>query len=188
MCPSAFLSDYLSIILCFRAEVARREDLAKRSLYVKILYNNKEVSRTSSRALGSDFRVHFGQIFNLKIINCPQSINLQVQSGNGVDLLVWLYFWNSSSQFCPLYVSSSLKLFEETSLTVSLLAQVFLPVPEPSILTGHAPLEEFEYSSNQRVMFNHEGVGSGKHQVASTGSEILRDAVGIDKKSFGLQS
>ncbi|XP_075901549.1 coiled-coil and C2 domain-containing protein 2A isoform X3 [Nelusetta ayraudi] len=114
--------------LCPRAEVARRDDVARRSLYVKILYNDKEVSRTNSRALGSDFRVHFGQIFNLKIVNCPQSINLQ--------------------------------LFEETSLSYSLLAQVFLPVPEPSVLTGHAPLEEFEFSSNQRVMFDHEGVGS----------------------------
>lgn len=68
-------------------------------------------------------------------------------------------------QSSPLYVSSSLKLFEETSMSCTLLARVFLPVPEPSTLTGHAPLEEFEFSSNQRVMFDHEGVGSGKHQA-----------------------
>lgn len=63
----------------FRAEVARREDVSRRSLFVKILYNYKEVSRTDSRSLSTDFRVHFGQIFNLKVLNCPQSINLQVQ-------------------------------------------------------------------------------------------------------------
>ncbi|MEQ2178268.1 hypothetical protein GOODEAATRI_012263 [Goodea atripinnis] len=38
--------------------------------------------------------------------------------------------------------------------------QVFVPVPDPSVVTGSAPMEEFEFSSNQRVMFDHEGVGS----------------------------
>ncbi|XP_034566120.1 coiled-coil and C2 domain-containing protein 2A isoform X2 [Notolabrus celidotus] len=114
--------------LCPRAEIARREDVARRSLFTKILYNDKEVSRTDSRSLNSDFRVHFGQIFNLKIVNCPQSINLQV--------------------------------FEAVGSSSSLLTQVFIPVPEPSVLTGSAPVEEFEFSSNQRVMFDHEGVGS----------------------------
>uniref|UniRef100_A0A3B4VCZ5 Coiled-coil and C2 domain containing 2A n=1 Tax=Seriola dumerili TaxID=41447 RepID=A0A3B4VCZ5_SERDU len=114
--------------LCPRAEIARREDISRRSLFIKILYNDKEVSRTDSRSLNSDFRVHFGQIFNLKIVNCPQSINLQV--------------------------------FEEIGSSCSLLAEVFVPVPEPSVLTGNGPLEEFEFSSNQREMFDHEGVGS----------------------------
>ncbi|XP_073331790.1 coiled-coil and C2 domain-containing protein 2A [Pagrus major] len=114
--------------LCPRPETARREDVARRSLFIKILYNDKEVSRTDSRSLNSDFRVHFGQIFNLKIVNCPQSISLQV--------------------------------FEEIGSSCSLLAQVYIPVPEPSVLTGNGTLEEFEFSSNQRVMFDHDGVGS----------------------------
>uniref|UniRef100_A0A3Q4GB70 Coiled-coil and C2 domain containing 2A n=1 Tax=Neolamprologus brichardi TaxID=32507 RepID=A0A3Q4GB70_NEOBR len=113
------------VFFMFRAETARREDVARRSLFTKILYNDKEVSRTDSRSLNTDFRVHFGQIFNLKIVNCPQSISLQ-----------------------------------EIGSSCSLLAQVFLPVPEPSVVTGSVPLEEFEFSSNQRVMFDHEGVGS----------------------------
>ncbi|XP_037554278.1 coiled-coil and C2 domain-containing protein 2A [Nematolebias whitei] len=114
--------------LCPRAEIARREDVLRRSLFIKILYNDKEVSRTGSCFLNADFRVHFGQIFNLKILNCPQSIILQV--------------------------------FEETGSSCSLLAQVFGPVPDPSVVTGSAPIEKFEFSSNQRVMFDHEGVGS----------------------------
>ncbi|XP_072295526.1 coiled-coil and C2 domain-containing protein 2A isoform X2 [Eucyclogobius newberryi] len=113
---------------CPRAEVARRMDVGRRTLFVKIIYNDKEVSRTDSCALNSDFRVHFGQIFNLRIINCPQSICLQV--------------------------------FEEAGTSCSSLSQVFIPVPEPSVLTGSAPIESFEFSSNQRVMFDHEGVGS----------------------------
>ncbi|XP_077440044.1 coiled-coil and C2 domain-containing protein 2A isoform X2 [Vanacampus margaritifer] len=114
--------------LCPRGEVARREDVARRRVFVKILYNDKEVSQTHTRALTSDFRVHFGQIFNLKIVNCPRSITLQV--------------------------------FEEVGSSCSLLAQVYVPVPHSSVLLGNSSIEEFEFSSNQRVMFDHEGVGS----------------------------
>ncbi|XP_061682294.1 coiled-coil and C2 domain-containing protein 2A isoform X2 [Syngnathoides biaculeatus] len=114
--------------LCPRAEVARREDVARRAVFVNILYNDKEVSQTNSRALTSDFRVHFGQIFNLKIVNCPRSITLQV--------------------------------FEEAGSSCSLLAQVYVPVPNSSVLAANASVEEFEFSSNQRVMFDHDGVGS----------------------------
>ncbi|CAB1324153.1 unnamed protein product, partial [Coregonus sp. 'balchen'] len=94
----------------------------------QVLYNDKEVSRTDNRSLNSDFRVHFGQIFNLKIVNWPESIKLQV--------------------------------FEVLGSSTSLLAEVFVPVPESSVLTGSAPSEELEFSSNLRVMFNHEAVGS----------------------------
>nr|XP_015200508.1 PREDICTED: coiled-coil and C2 domain-containing protein 2A isoform X2 [Lepisosteus oculatus] len=113
---------------CPRGEVSRREDVLKRSVFAKVLYNNKEVSRTASRALNSDFRVHFGQIFNLKIVNWPESVKLQI--------------------------------FETVGSSHTLLAEVFVPVPETTVLTGSAPSEELEFSSNQRVMFDHEGVGS----------------------------
>ncbi|KAL1022565.1 hypothetical protein UPYG_G00029340 [Umbra pygmaea] len=113
---------------CPRGEVARREDVTKRSLFTKVLYNDKEVSRTDNRSLNSDFRVHFGQIFNLKIVNWPESIKLQV--------------------------------FEVLGSSTTLLADVFVPVPDSSILTGSALSEELEFSSNLRVMFDHEAVGS----------------------------
>ncbi|XP_013886702.1 coiled-coil and C2 domain-containing protein 2A [Austrofundulus limnaeus] len=51
-------------------------------------------------------------------------------------------------------------VFEEVGSSCSLLAQVFGPVPDPSAVTGTIPIEKFEFSSNQRVMFDHEGVGS----------------------------
>ncbi|KAL4635419.1 coiled-coil and C2 domain-containing protein 2A isoform X1 [Arapaima gigas] len=113
---------------CPRGEFARREDVARRSLFVKVLYNDKEVSRTDPRALGAEFRVHFGQIFNLKIVNWPQSVRLQV--------------------------------FEVSGSSSYLLAEVFVPLPESTVLTGSAPSQELEFSSSQRVAFNHEGVGS----------------------------
>ncbi|XP_048220161.1 coiled-coil and C2 domain-containing protein 2A isoform X2 [Perognathus longimembris pacificus] len=115
---------------CPRVEVLRRDDVKRRSVYLKVLFNNKEVSRTVSRQLGADFRVHFGQIFNLQIFNWPESLTLQVYETVGYS-------------------------------STSLLAEVFLPIPETSVVTGRAPLEEVEFSSNQHVTLDHEGVGSG---------------------------
>ncbi|XP_036056239.1 coiled-coil and C2 domain-containing protein 2A [Onychomys torridus] len=115
---------------CPRAEVSRREDVRRRSVYLKVLFNSKEVSRTVSRPLAADFRVHFGQIFNLQIFNWPESLMLQVYETIG----------HSST---------------------TLLAEVFLPIPETTLVTGRAPIEEVEFSSSQHVTLDHEGVGSG---------------------------
>ncbi|XP_066136174.1 coiled-coil and C2 domain-containing protein 2A isoform X3 [Saccopteryx bilineata] len=115
---------------CPRVEVSRREDVRRRSVYVKVIFNDKEVSRTEGRPLGADFRVHFGQIFNLQIVNWPESLTLQV--------------------------------FETVGYSgTTLLAEVFLPIPETTVVTGRAPMEEVEFSSNQHVTLDHEGVGSG---------------------------
>ncbi|KAJ7329422.1 hypothetical protein JRQ81_015596 [Phrynocephalus forsythii] len=116
--------------LCPKAEVSRREDVKKRSLFIKVLFNSKEVSRTLSRQLSSDFRIHFGQIFNLQIFNWPESLKLQ--------------------------------LYESTGLgSAHLLMEVFIPIPETTVLTGRAPIEELEFSSDQPILVDHEGVGSG---------------------------
>ncbi|XP_063086213.1 coiled-coil and C2 domain-containing protein 2A isoform X5 [Cavia porcellus] len=115
---------------CPRAEVLRREDVKRRSVYLKVLFNSKEVSRTVSRQLGADFCVHFGQIFNLQIFNWPESLTLQVYETVG----------HSST---------------------TLLAEVFLPIPETTTVTRRAPVEEVEFSSSQHVTLDHEGVGSG---------------------------
>lgn len=114
---------------CPRVEVSRREDVRRRSVYLKVVFNNKEVSRTVSRPLGADFRVHFGQIFNLQIFNWPESLMLQVYETIGHS-------------------------------GATLLAEVFLPIPETTLVTGRAPIEEVEFSSNQHVTLDHEGVGS----------------------------
>ncbi|XP_053528234.1 coiled-coil and C2 domain-containing protein 2A isoform X1 [Artibeus jamaicensis] len=115
---------------CPRVEVLRREDVKRRSVYLKVLFNDKEVSRTEVRPLGADFRVHFGQIFNLQIVNWPESLTLQVYETVGHS-------------------------------GTTLLAEVFLPIPESTVVSGRAPTEEVEFSSNQHVTLDHEGVGSG---------------------------
>ncbi|XP_072921083.1 coiled-coil and C2 domain-containing protein 2A isoform X2 [Hemitrygon akajei] len=113
---------------CPRGEQLRRQDVQRCTLFAKVLFNNKEVSRTSSRALDADFRIHFGQIFNMQIVNWPESIKIQIF---------------------------------ETVGTSTTKVEIFVPIPETSILTGSAPVEEIEFSSDHRVMFDHEGVGSG---------------------------
>ncbi|XP_054855261.1 coiled-coil and C2 domain-containing protein 2A isoform X2 [Eublepharis macularius] len=116
--------------LCPRAEISRREDVKKRSLFLKVLFNSKEVSRTISRQLSVEFRIHFGQIFNLQIFNWPESLKLQIFETVGHG-------------------------------SAHLLAEVFVPIPETTVLTGGASIEEIEFSSDQRVTLDHEGVGSG---------------------------
>ncbi|XP_026531661.1 coiled-coil and C2 domain-containing protein 2A [Notechis scutatus] len=113
-----------------RAEVARREDVKRRSLFLKVLFNSKEVSRTVSRQMSSDFRIHFGQIFNVQIFNWPESLKLQLYETIGLG-------------------------------SANLLMEIFVPIPETTVLTGAAPVEEIEFSSDQCVTLEHEGVGSG---------------------------
>lgn len=79
-----------------RGEVLRREDVKRRSVYLKVIFNDKEVSRTEVRPLGADFRVHFGQIFNLQIVNWPESLTLQVR--NLIRVAVPGMFWPSPVQ------------------------------------------------------------------------------------------
>lgn len=78
---------------CPRGEQQRREDVSKCKQFIKILFNNKEVSRTGTRPLSQDFRVNFGQIYNLKIVQWPESIKFQIFETLGLSsqLLAELY-------------------------------------------------------------------------------------------------
>lgn len=121
--------------LCPAAEKHRRNEVAKLSFFIRILYNDKEVSQTESCSLSSDFKLYFGKIFNLKVVNLPKSINLQV--------------------------------FEDTGLSCSLLAQVFIPAPQPSVVTGQARLEELEFSGPQGAMSDYNECGSSPNLPTS---------------------
>lgn len=50
----------------------------------------------------------------------------------------------------------------ESGMQNKLIAELYLPVPEPSHVTGRVALEAFEFSSDQEVFYKHEGVGSGE--------------------------
>ncbi|XP_048583350.1 coiled-coil and C2 domain-containing protein 2A isoform X3 [Nematostella vectensis] len=141
---------------CPRAEVLRRQDVQRWSAFVKVLFNDKEVSKTSIKRLTSDFTIHYGEIHNFQIVEWPESIKLQ--------------------------------LFE-SGVPSKLLADIFIPVPELSRVTGRAEMESYEFSSNHTVSYKHEGVGSGHainlnvanntQEVHQINSEILLTSGGL---------
>ena len=53
----------------------------------------------------------------------------------------------------------------ESGIQNKLVAELFLPIPEPSHMSGRVELECFEFSSDQQVFYKHEGVGSGRFFV-----------------------
>ncbi|XP_071836357.1 coiled-coil and C2 domain-containing protein 2A-like [Apostichopus japonicus] len=63
---------------CPRQEQQRRADVQKCRCFIKVFVNGKEVSKTSVRSLSSDFTIHFGNIFNVQVVQWPESIALQV--------------------------------------------------------------------------------------------------------------
>ncbi|KAK2193955.1 hypothetical protein NP493_4g07037 [Ridgeia piscesae] len=63
---------------CPSKEQQRRADVNRYKVYVRITFNNKEVSRTPARLLGQDFTVHFAQIFNVEIVQWPESIKIEI--------------------------------------------------------------------------------------------------------------
>ena len=80
--------------------------------------------------------------------------------------------------YCYFYAAASLHRFQVFETVghsgTTLLAEVFLPIPESTVVSGRAPIEEVEFSSNQHVTLDHEGVGSGMygHPIILDGSQF----------------
>uniref|UniRef100_UPI00398F39FB protein CC2D2B-like n=1 Tax=Pristiophorus japonicus TaxID=55135 RepID=UPI00398F39FB len=53
-----------------------------------------------------------------------------------------------------------LEIYELMSKNIKMLAKVYIPIPEVTMITSSAVLEEIEFSSDEIVKTNHEGVGS----------------------------
>ena len=68
----------LKVYLIFRYEQKRRAKIQKLKYFIKILYNDKQVSCTSVSPLQFDFKVMFQQIFNIQLIYWPETICLEV--------------------------------------------------------------------------------------------------------------
>lgn len=51
----------------------------------------------------------------------------------------------------------------ESGIQNKLVAELFLPIPEQSHISGRVELDSFEFSSDQQVFYRHEGVGSGEY-------------------------
>lgn len=112
-----------------RSEKQRRTEMPYWSALIKVLFNGKEVSRTMVKRLAADFSIHFGEIHNIRIVQWPENIKLQIM---------------------------------ESGMQNKLVAELYLPIPEPSHMSGRVELESFDFSSDQQVFYKHEGVGSGQ--------------------------
>jgi len=60
----------------------------------------------------------------------------------------------------------------ESGMQNKLVAELFLPIPEPSHMSGRVELECFEFSSDQQVFYKHEGVGSGELLVKAKHTSV----------------
>ncbi|XP_071499381.1 coiled-coil and C2 domain-containing protein 2A-like [Diadema antillarum] len=125
---------------CSRPEQARRNDLQRYRCFVKVLINEKEVSRTTTKSLSSDFTVHFGSIFNVQIVTWPESIKIQ--------------------------------LFEAGVLNNTHMANIYLNAPDTQMTTDKVSVEQYEFSSDLKVTFDHSAVGSGNAVVIGEGDDM----------------
>ncbi|KAM4839850.1 protein CC2D2B [Urocitellus parryii] len=123
----SFTEELTHLSKCSLQEQKRRAKIQKLKYFLKILYNNKQVSCTSVSPLQLDFKVMFQQIFNIQLIYWPETICLEVY---------------------------------EKSKRTSLLAKLYLPLPNNTEVKGKSVLEYIEFSSDKLVIPVDEEVGS----------------------------
>nr|XP_035124470.1 protein CC2D2B isoform X3 [Callithrix jacchus] len=123
----SFTAELTSLSKCSLHEQKRRAKIQKLKYFIKIFYNNKQVSCTSISTLQLDFKVTFQQIFNIQLIYWPEVICLEVY---------------------------------EKSKRTSLLAKLYLPLPNYTEVKGKNILEYVEFSSHKLVMPADGEVGS----------------------------
>ncbi|XP_032985861.1 protein CC2D2B [Rhinolophus ferrumequinum] len=88
----SFAAELTNLSKCSLHEQKRRAKIQKLKYFIKILYNDKQVSCTSVSPLQFDFKVMFQQIFNIQLIYWPETICLEVYEINKrTRLLAKLY-------------------------------------------------------------------------------------------------
>ncbi|XP_014388117.1 PREDICTED: uncharacterized protein C10orf131 homolog [Myotis brandtii] len=88
----SFAEELTNLSKCSLHEQKRRAKIQKLKYFIKILYNDKQVSCTSISPLQFDFKVMFQQIFNIQLIYWPETICLEVYEINKrTNLLAKLY-------------------------------------------------------------------------------------------------
>uniref|UniRef100_A0A8C6MR91 Coiled-coil and C2 domain containing 2B n=1 Tax=Mus spicilegus TaxID=10103 RepID=A0A8C6MR91_MUSSI len=88
----SFTAELTNLSKCSLYEQKRRAKMQKLKYFIKIFYNDKQVSRTSVSPLQFDFKVMFQQIFNIQLIYWPETICLEVyEVSKRSTLLVKLY-------------------------------------------------------------------------------------------------
>ncbi|XP_077734343.1 protein CC2D2B isoform X19 [Canis aureus] len=73
----SFTAELTNLSKCSLHEQKRRAKIQKLKYFIKILYNDKQVSCSSVSPLQFDFKVMFQQIFNIQLICWPETICLE---------------------------------------------------------------------------------------------------------------
>ncbi|XP_073210879.1 protein CC2D2B-like, partial [Lepidochelys kempii] len=76
-------AEITAMLKCPMYEQKRRAKVQRQQYFIKIFYNEKQVSCTSVAPLQMDFRVMFQQIFSIQVLNWPESLRLEM----------YLFFW-----------------------------------------------------------------------------------------------
>ncbi|XP_072482359.1 protein CC2D2B isoform X3 [Notamacropus eugenii] len=85
-------AEVTNLYKCSVHEQRRRTRVQKLKYFVKIFYNDKQVSCTSVSPLQLDFKVMFQQIFNIQLINWPETIRLEIyEISKRTSLLAKIY-------------------------------------------------------------------------------------------------
>ncbi|XP_054975350.1 LOW QUALITY PROTEIN: protein CC2D2B [Sorex araneus] len=88
----SFTAELTNLSKCSMYEQKRRASIQKLKYFIKILYNDKQVSCTSVSPLQFDFKVMFQQIFNIQLLYWPETICLEVyEVSKRKSLLAKLY-------------------------------------------------------------------------------------------------
>ncbi|XP_076419193.1 protein CC2D2B isoform X2 [Peromyscus maniculatus bairdii] len=88
----SFTAELTNLSKCSLYEQKRRAKIQKLKYFIKIFYNDKQVSCTSISPLQFDFKVMFQQIFNIQLLYWPETICLEVyEISKRTSLLVKLY-------------------------------------------------------------------------------------------------
>uniref|UniRef100_H0XWW8 Coiled-coil and C2 domain containing 2B n=1 Tax=Otolemur garnettii TaxID=30611 RepID=H0XWW8_OTOGA len=88
----SFIEELTNLSKCSVHEQKRRSKIQKLKYFIKIFYNDKQVSRTSVSPLQFDFKVMFQQIFNIRLLYWPETICLKVyEISKSTRLLAKLY-------------------------------------------------------------------------------------------------
>ncbi|TFK06164.1 Coiled-coil and C2 domain-containing protein 2A [Platysternon megacephalum] len=120
-------AEITAVSKCPMYEQKRRAKVQRQQYFIKIFYNEKQVSCTSVVPLQLDFRVMFQQIFSIQLLNWPESLRLEI---------------------C------------ESSKRTNMLAKIYLPIPDNTVLQSKGVLEQAEFSCDQQVKPINGEVGS----------------------------
>ncbi|XP_058891290.1 protein CC2D2B-like [Acipenser ruthenus] len=143
------------------SQVSQTHQESEEPALVPVLTMNRKATPTEKCPLGEQRRRNEIQKtrFLLKIFYNEKQVSCSKISFLGSDFTVE-FQQIFSIQIMYLPESIRLEICENIGRNSNILANVYVPIPDGNVLSGNAILDQAEFSSDQIVMTNHEGVGS----------------------------